>query len=252
LAIPREGRWLAAVRACGPGSVLSHRSAAALWGIRQPSDHPIEVTIHTRSRATAQIHRHFADLPKDEVTERRAIPVTSISRTLLDLAAVLPLHSLEHAIREAERLRLDDAFSLEELLLRHPGRRGAASVREGLRRLRELPSGVTRGKLEACFLLLVDRAGLPRPRPNAWLLLGRRRFQVDFLWERSRLIVELDGYSSHGTRAAFESDRSRDRALTVAGYHVIRLTWLELQENSAEILADLRELLNSEPLPSTD
>ena len=243
--ISREGRWMAAVRACGPGSVLSHRSAAELWGIRQPSGGRDEVTTSRRSRSAPRIHRHFAELPGDEVTTIRSIPVTTISRTLFDLAAVLSLSSLEHAMREAERLHLHDDLSLEDLLLRHPSRRGAASIIECLRRLRELPSGTTRGALEARFVVLADRAGLPRPRPNAWLLLGRHRFQVDFLWERPKLIVELDGYSSHGTRAVFESDRSRDRALAVAGYQVIRLTWYQLQESPSEIVADLRMLLGS-------
>ena len=250
-AISREGRWMAAVLACGPGSVLSHRSAAELWGIRQPSDRRVEVATRKRSRSVPRIHRHFAELPKDEVIASRAIPVTTISRTLFDLAAVLSRHSLEHAMREAERLRLHDTLSLEALLLRHPGRRGAASVKECLHRLRELPRGITRGELEARFLVLADRAGLPRPRPNAWLLLGGRRFQVDFLWEGPRLIVELDGYSSHGTRAVFESDRSRDRALAVAGYQVVRVTWHQLQEDQSKIMADLHKLLEDKSASGT-
>jgi hypothetical protein len=241
--ISREGRWMAAVLAGGPKAVLSHRSAAALWRIRPPGDRAIEVTVRSKSRSRPRIHRHVANLPADEMTTERGIPATTVPRTLFDLAAALDANAVERAMREAERLRLHDTLSLEDLLARHTHRRGAAAIRECLRRRRDAPPGVTREELEARFLAFLDRAGITRPQLNAWLSLGERRYQADCLWRDRRLIVELDGYATHGTRMAFEDDRERDRALQVAGWRVIRVTWLQLHGSGDKVAADLRRLL---------
>lgn len=146
-------------------------------------------------------------------------------------------------MREAERLRLYDSLSLEDLLARHPRRRGAAAIRECLRRRRELPGGISREELEARFVAFLDRAGLPRPQLNAWLALDERRFQVDCLWRRQRLIVEMDGYATHGIRTTFESDRERDRLLHVAGWRVVRITWRQMHQEPETIVGDLQKLL---------
>lgn len=234
---------MAAVLASGPDAVLSHRSAAALWGIRGHSSRAIEVTVRVKTRSREGIHRHFAALPADEVTTRQGIPVTTVPRMLFDLSAVVRVDVVERALRESERLRLYDALSLEDLLARYPRRCGARTIRECQRRRRELPVGVTREELEARFLSYLGRAGLPRPQLNAWLVLGNQRFQVDCLWVDQRVIVELDGYATHGTRAAFEGDRDRDRRLAAAGYRGTRITWRQLHEIPEEIAADLRALL---------
>lgn len=240
--VPQEGRWLAGVFACGPEAVLSHRSAAHLWGIRRAGGE-IEITTPRKCSSRGGIHRHRIILPADEVTETDGIPVTTVPRTIFDLAAVLPMEAVERAMRDAERLRLDDYLSLEDLLVRHPHRRGVVSIRECLKRRRELPAGVTRGELEARFLGLLDRRGIPRPSPNAWVMLDMRRFQVDCLWRDARLIVELDGYEAHGTRYAFENDRDRDRRLQAVGFRVIHVTWRQLHETPGEIASDLQRLL---------
>jgi hypothetical protein len=179
---------------------------------------------------------------------RARIPVTTVPRTLLDLSAILATDRLEQALRQSERLRLYDTLSLEDMLSRHPRHRGTRSIRECLRRSRELPAGATREELEARFLAFVDRVGLPRPRLNAWLVAGERRFQADCLWSAARVIVELDGYASHGTRVAFESDRDRDRRLRVEGWTVIRVTWRQIHDDGAAIAADLRSLLGRAPV----
>ena len=233
---------MAAVLFCGPNAVLSHRSAAALWGLRRPIE-SIEVTAPAKSRSRSGLLRHFAVLPADEVTRRDGIPVTTVPRTILDLAASEPIDRVEHALRESERLRLYDALSLQDLLERYPRRKGSRAIRECLRRRRELPPGVSREELERRFLTFLDRHRLPRPQLNAWIDLGSRRYQVDCLWPERKVIVELDGYETHGTRGAFEDDRARDRRLLAAGYRGPRVTWRHLHETAGEIAADLRALL---------
>jgi very-short-patch-repair endonuclease len=244
-ALSLRGRWMAAVLAAGAGAVLSHRSAAALWGIRSHSSHPIEVTTHRKARSRAGLRRHFASVPVDETTERYGIPVTTVPRTLFDLASIVPGAQVEHALRDAERLRLHDPLSLPHLLDRYPRRHGSRALRECLRRRRESPSGVSREALEERFLSFLDRRGILRPLRNAWVMLGVKRYQVDCLWPAQRLIAELDGYATHGTRPAFHDDRERDRRLAAAGYRSIRVTWRHLEEEPAELAVDLRALLKS-------
>ncbi len=243
--LSREARWLAAVLACGEGAVLSHRSAAALWGIRDPSSRAIEVTSPSKSRSRAGIHRHFAVLPADEVTTREGIPVTTVPRTILDFAATARPEAVESVLRQAEFHRLHDQLSLPDLLERYPRRRGTPSVRLALERLGE-SSGRVETPLEERFLPFLDRHGLPRPRFNVWLEAGGKRYRVDCLWPAQRQIVELDGWASHGTRSAFRDDRARDRRLRVAGYGITHLIWSQLDDEPGAIAADLRMLLGQD------
>lgn len=241
--LSREGRWKAAVLFCGPDAVLSHRSAAALWGIRNPSTRAIEVITPSKSSSRASIHRHYAVLPADEVTEQDGIPVTTAPRTIFDLAAVERPEAVESALRQAEFLRLHDRLSLRDLLDRYPRRRGARAVRLALARLSE-SSGRVDSPLEERFLPFLDRYGLPRPQFNAWVEVGGKRYRVDCLWRPPRQIVELDGWEGHSTRSAFRDDRQRDRRLRVAGYGVTRLAWLQLDDEPEAIAQDLRVLLS--------
>jgi very-short-patch-repair endonuclease len=241
---------MAAVLFCGPSAVLSHRSAAALWGIRDPSSRAIEVTSRSKSRSRAGIQRHFAVLPGDEVTERDGIPVTTVPRTILDLAVVERPEAVESALRRVEFLRLYDRLSLRDLLHRYPRRRGARAVRLALARLGQ-SSGLVESRLEERFLSFLDSHRLPRPQFNAWLEMGGRRYRVDCLWHESRQIVELDGWEGHGTRAALRTDRERDRRLSVAGYGVTRLVWSQLTEEPEQIALDLRALIEPRAITGT-
>lgn len=243
MALTQKSRWTAAVLFCGPRAVLSHRSAAALWGLRGGFGGAIEVTAPAKSRSRGSIRRHAADLAADEVTSRDGIAVTTVPRTIFDLAVSSGAQAVEHAIGETERLRLYDALSLEDLLERHPRHRGSAVLRECLGRLRESPAGVTREELEARFLAFIDSRGIPRPRLNSWVMVGSHRYQVDCLWPGQRIVIELDGYGTHGTRTAFERDRERDRRLAVAGYTSIRITWRQLRDEPSSVARDLAELL---------
>ena len=236
-----EGRWIAAVLASGRGAVLSHRSAAALWGIR-PYSGVIEVTVPRKTRSSRDIRRHCSRLPRDEVTIHDGIPTTSAPRTLLDLTAICSPQAVESALRESEYLRLYDRLSLPHLLERYPGRRGSVAIRSCLARRHESPGRIRRG-LEERFLWFVDCHSLPRPRFNAWVEAGPKTYQVDCLWAEAKQIVELDGWEGHRTRTAFREDRARDRRLRVAGYGVTRLAWAQLDDEPEAVAADLRALL---------
>lgn len=238
------GRPMAAVLSSGPRAVLSHRSAAALWGIRGGWGGAIHVTTPTKSRSTKLVRRHHAALPDDEVTAHERIPVTTVSRTVLDFAASSSVDEVEIAIRQVEFLRLYDQVSLVDLIGRYPGRRGTARSRAALARIEAFPGGRVRSPLEAKFLPFLYRHGLPRPRLNDWIVAGERRFQVDCHWVGANQIVELDSWQAHGTRTAHREDRTRDRILRVAGYEVTRITWAQLDDEPEEIAADLRRLLD--------
>jgi Protein of unknown function (DUF559) len=242
-ALPCEARWMAAVLAGGEGAVLSHASAAALWGLRPLTRKRPEITTPSSSRSTSDLHRHCSLLAADEVAVRRGIPVTCVARTLVDIAAGVRPWEFERAVREAEFLRLPQSPSLAELYTRHPGRRGARLVRVMLERLAQLPGGMTRSPLEDRFLRFLKRAGLPLPETNVTLSLGGSIYEADCLWREARLIVELDGHEAHGTRAAFERDRERDRRMQVAGWRVVRITAGQLR-SPRSLTRDLGRLLD--------
>ena len=168
----------------------------------------------------------------------RGIPVTSPARTLLDLAAVVPPDAVERAVERAEALRIFDLGAILRLLSdnpRHPGRRALAGA---LEHYWEVPTP-TRSELEDLFLDLCTRHGLPRPVVNARVC----GYEVDFLWREQRVIVETDGHTTHGTRAAFERDRARDARLVAAGYRVVRFTYRQVTEASEDVVAVLHSLL---------
>jgi very-short-patch-repair endonuclease len=237
---PREGRWLAAVIAGGPVALLSHQSAAALWGIRQTSRTRIDVSRPSGGRRTAAIQFHRSSVARDERTTKDGIPVTTVARTLFDLAAVTTTRAVERAINEAEVLHLWDELALAHLLTRYPRRPGARPLRRALAS-RAAGASVTRSELEERFLALLAREQLPRPKVNATV----GGYEVDFSWESQRVVAELDGRAAHATAAAFERDRERDRALQAAGWRVIRITWRQLDRTPHKVAADLRRLLGT-------
>jgi very-short-patch-repair endonuclease len=236
---------MTAVLASGQGAVLSHRSAGALWGIRGSVGGAVDVTVGHRSTSSDRIRRHFAALPADEVTEREGIAITTVPRTIFDLAAASSVDRVEHDIRQVEYLRLYDQLSLLDLVERYPGRRGLRRVRAALSRLEALPTGRTRSRLEERFLPFLRRHNLPRPRLNDWIMVGEKRYQVDCHWYGTRQIVELDSWEGHGTRSAFREDRARDRVLRTAGYLVTRISWAQLDDEPEAVASDLRKLLST-------
>jgi very-short-patch-repair endonuclease len=232
---------MGAVLACGPGAVLSHRSAGRLWRVLPPAAERIDVTCRIRQVRREGIVAHRSRLEDDEWLVEDGIPVTSPFRTLFDLAAVLEKRELERALHEAEVRGVTDRISLPVLLERYPGRRGTRSLRALLES--KEPVGVTRNDFEEAFLALVDAHGLPRPRMNADLALRGRFFEIDALWEAQRVALELDSRSVHATPKRFESDRQRDRILVAEGWRTMRVTWRHLQEEPNAVATDLRSAL---------
>jgi len=240
--LSRQGHWLAAVLASGPDAVLSHHTAAALWGLRG-SGGMIHVTLPRRSTSSKRIRRHLSHVPPDERTTEEGIPATSVHRTIFDLSATASVDEAVATIKEAEYLNLWDCLSLWDLLDRYPAKRGSRNLRSALERITEEPSGRKRSRIEERFAPFLRRYRLPLPRFNDWIPLDPRPYRVDCHWLDLRLIVELDGWEGHSTRSAFQDDRARDRALKVAGFSVVHLTWAQLDPEPEAIAADLRELL---------
>jgi very-short-patch-repair endonuclease len=234
---------MAAVLASRPEAVLSHHSAAALWGLRGYSERAVEVTVPRKSTPAQGIRRHCSLLPPDERTVKEGIPTTTVPRTIFDLAATEDVDVIQNLLREVEFRELWDRLSLWDLVARYPGRRGVRKVRVAVERLKSEPPGRKRSRLEERFAPFLRHHHLPLPRFNDWIVLGPKRFQVDCHWPGTGQIVELDGWQGHRTRTAFREDRARDRALRVAGYSVTRLTWSQLDDEPEAVSADLRVLL---------
>ena len=240
--LSQRGVWRAAVYAAGPGAVLSHFSAAALWELRQEGGAALaHVSVPTQAgrgrRPGMRLHR-AATLGPDDVTIRHGLPVTPLRRTHLDLSLVVPASELRALIREAEyRHRLD----LAELRRSLDG--AGRSPRHGrLRRTLDawVPGiGLTETELEARFMELCARRRLPLPEPQ----VRHGRVRPDFVWRELMLIVEVDGYEAHRGRVAFQEDRARDRALQADGYVVLRFTWAEVVRRPAQVAAELRRAL---------
>jgi Transcriptional regulator, AbiEi antitoxin/Protein of unknown function (DUF559) len=244
-----ESRWMAAVLAHGPHAVLSHRSAGQLWGLHQLSRIQPEVTCPGSKKTKKGIVAHRGTLLRDEVVWVRGIPVTSVPRTMFDLAATRSEREVERAWNEMEVRELRDRLSVPRLLERYPGRKGSL-VLARLAGRKELPVGITRNELEEAFLALVDRFGLPRPRMNAHLAVRERFYEIDCLWEDRGVAIELDGGAVHKTTKAFHDDRERDRILTAEGFTTARITWDHIRDTPEEVAADLRRILTPYPSPN--
>jgi very-short-patch-repair endonuclease/predicted transcriptional regulator of viral defense system len=242
--LTREGRWMAAVLAYGPKAVLSHRSAGALWGLRSDGRAKTDVSLPSRSarsRPGIDVHRS-GTLTLADCTTQDGIPCTTLARTLLDLAEVVDHRGLERAIEQAEVLRLFDLRAVEDVLERANGRHGAAALRAVLAGLEE--PALTDTELEERFLMLCRAASLPSPEVNEWLDIDDLpAVKADFLWRRQRLVIETDGWESHGTRQAFERDRRRDERLKLAGYDLLRFTRRRIVADPSGVTRTVAQLL---------
>lgn len=239
-AVSRRGRWRAAVAACGPDALLSHRSAASLWGLVNDQRWLVDVTIPTGGRTRHGIVTHESRvLLADDRAERSSVAVTAIPRTLVDLAATVSADELERAVIEAARSRsLDVAAALARC---RPGHRGAATLR-GILGRNLTAEMATRSELERRFLGVCRRRGVPLPETNVRV----EGFVVDALWRRERLIVELDGYAFHRLPGDQRRDAARNRALAVAGFELLRFGWEDVTRQAAATAQTVLLMLDRE------
>ena len=232
-----HGRFMSAVLAVGDDAVLSHRSAAALWELRPWPTWVVELTA-PNGALRPRIIAHRAGVDGADRDEVERIPTTTVPRTLLDLAEVVPSTELERAIHQAYRRRLFQPRAVTDCIAAHPSRNGAARLR---RALADHPEGVHRSRswLEVTMLDLCRKHHLPLPRVNVHLA-GRER---DFYWPDHNLVVETDGREEHLTPIAFEDDHERDTLLMEAGYKVRRFTYRQLTERPDWVAARIRAAL---------
>jgi hypothetical protein len=238
---------MAAVLACGQSALLSHRSAAALLGLRKEGWAKIDVTVPHRSHrrhAGIAVHRSTT-LASADATEVDRIRTTSAARTLFDLAEVLPRRPVERAFDQADYMQLLDLRAIQDQLKRNPARHGAKIVRSILEE-HYIGSTLTRSEIEEAMLELSRALGLPRPEVNAWLDLhdGGLMIQPDFMWRAQRLIVEVDS-KYHRTAQRYEADRRRDQRAMVAGWRVIRTTERQIKNRPQELHATIARLLRA-------
>jgi hypothetical protein len=244
--LKREGLYMAAVLACGPGAVLSHRSAARLHELRDWGYTKIEVTLPRRSARAhpgVAVHRSTT-LTDQDVDVVNNIPCTSLHRTLLDLAEVVDQRQLERAFDQAEILEALDLVAINDQLARNPTRPGAKAVKQVLA-THYIGRTPTWSENEEALLSITRGLGLPDPQTNQFIVLddGGPAIRVDFVWRDRRVIVEADSKKWHGSRQRQEIDRRRDQRLTAAGWTVIRTSWKQMKYRPDELREVLLKLL---------
>jgi very-short-patch-repair endonuclease len=238
-----KGVWMAAVLACGAGAGLSHRAALALWDLGRSESGLIDITVPGRTgrRGPPGVRLHRSKLLQEgDVTEVDGIAVTSLAWTVVDYAAITNARQVRLVLEALDRRRLYIGRELDEVLQRTPNRKGGKTVRNAIGDLKG-PAPWMQSELEETFRELIRASDLPGYEANV-LVEGEL---VDALWRQERVIVELDGFAFHKSRAQFEADRRRDAKLQVAGYRVLRITQQRLKNEPEAVLADLKKLLSA-------
>lgn len=234
----RDTERMEAVLAAGPDAALGARSAGDHWEIREDRKRGFVVFAPRTLRPLGEVRRRCIVLPEDERCVHRDVPVTTVARTQLDLAASLSIEQLRRSITEGEVRRLGSRTPLPVLVDRYPRAPGIAKLRQILAEL--LGPTITRSELEILFLELLERFGLPRPLVNR-LIEG---YEVDMCWPDARVIVELDGWQTHGRRDQREKDLAKDLWLQQRGWTVIRLSCRQVIEEAARVAAGLANVLS--------
>ncbi len=240
--LTQDGFWLAAVLAVGPGAMLSHRSAAARHELGGWSNGRIEITSPRRAGPLPGLTIYARRrLPAADVTVVAAVPVTSVARTLVDLADVLAPARLSHALSEAERKLLIDPAELSAAAARLAHRRGPgpSRLRAVLAEQKRRGTTLTRSELEIAFRSLVRRHQLPEPKLNAWIAGA----EVDAVWPDARLAVECDGWAFHRGRRAFQRDRDKTNALQLRGWRVLRFTHADVIHRPEQVAAAIHSAI---------
>jgi very-short-patch-repair endonuclease len=237
---------LAATLACGPGSVVSHGTAAWLYGLSSWRPEEIDVIAPVEAgRKIAGVRRRFVPLPEGrEVWRRIGVPVTSPARTIVDCAGSDP-KGVAGMVEQAAVLSLLDVVAIDRVL-DGPRRRGTKQLRRVLEPWRRYRPGIKlRSRMEAKLLPLLTEAALPIPQTNVRLRAGRKTYEVDFLWRAEKIVVETDGGRFHDNPAAAARDSDRNRALTAAGYLIPRLGWEDLRDRPDRTVAELTHHLRA-------
>jgi very-short-patch-repair endonuclease len=238
-----RGVWMSAVLASGADALLSHRPALALWDVRRCDSGLIDVTIKGRAGKPGpqgvRVHSTLS-LETNDVAEVDAIPVTSLAWTVVDYAGIAHRQQLRSVLEALERRGLYIGRELDELRERAPNRKGVKAVRAVIAEMTG-PAPWLQSELEAIFREVIRGSDLPDYEANV-MVEGE---VVDALWRKERVIVELDGYAFHKSRARFEADRRRDAKLQVAGYRVLRVTQERLTNEPQAVLAEIRALLSA-------
>lgn len=213
------------VEAClfgGDRSILSRRGAAQCYELGYFGQ--IDVSVPSTRAARGRVVFHRDEIADSDWIERDGLRVTTPARTVLDLCATVPWPRMRRLFNEAEVQQLVDLPAIRQVLSRHPRRRGTPALRRLAGLELEASDGVIRSRLEGRFRRFLARRGYPRPQSNVLIEVGGDVYEADFLWRRSRVIVEVDGRSTHDTVERFESDRERDRCLSAHGWHPVRVT----------------------------
>jgi predicted transcriptional regulator of viral defense system len=243
-----DGHRMAQLLAAGPGSCLTDRSAAGLHGLLVDRRTVVDVATPrggARNRASFVAHRRT--LHADEITKVRGIPVTTIERTLLDVAATGRPGDLTKALERAEELRVLDLRKLRAQIRRSRGQRGVARLRAAVDALEPADPRLIRSKLEKGVLRLIKQHKLPEPQVNLWLY----EWEVDLHWPDLRVAIELDGWQSHKTKAARDRDYDRDLGLARHGYVTHRISWDQYCDKRADVVAALETILRPRDAPRT-
>jgi very-short-patch-repair endonuclease len=234
-------RETAALLAVGPNAMLSHQSAAIVWGMCRAGrdSSPVHVLIGPRRRTRRDgiaAHR-TKQLERAEIRIHEGLPVTSPARTLRDIAGTATMRELERAVDEALVRRIVRLQQLRDAVAADRGRRGGP-ILGALLEHRHNPT-ITRSQAEERMLEIIRAGGLPEPETNVRL----NGYEVDFLWRDQRLIVEIDGYAYHSSRSAFERDRAKDGTMAATGYLVLRFTWLQMEHERYVVVVRLAQAL---------
>ena len=239
-----QGRWMAAVLACGESAVLSHGDAAALHDLRQIGGGAVNVTATGRHELKGVRCHWVRTLDPADCTIVDAIPVTTVARTYLDLAELLNHARLIDALEVGQRQNKLDIRAIEAVIARNPGRHAIKPLQSAIAELADDPP-LLQSHLERAFRALIRDHGLPEPQYNVYV----EGDLVDAVWPEHRLVVEVDGWNYHRTKRSFKNDRRRDRKLLRAHWRAARFTGDEVTDETGGVAAELSELLSDGPWP---
>ncbi|HEY0279888.1 MAG TPA: type IV toxin-antitoxin system AbiEi family antitoxin domain-containing protein [Solirubrobacterales bacterium] len=234
-----HGLCMAAVLFRGEGALVSYQSAVWLWGLERKLEIPVHVSVRWRGHAQDAIGLHHCPALRDEdVAETEGLPVTGVTRTLLDYASTATHYRLERAIDQADRLGLLDLAAIGRITEEVSGHRGRGPLLRAMVIYRE--SGFTRSGGEKRMLAALADAGVRRPVVNNFV----EGHELDFFWEQERLVVELDSWEHHRGRRSFEEDRKRQEELSMAGIETIRITGTRLRREPRKVARRISQHLD--------